>query len=167
MRTWTKLAMIQAVHLMLLCSASADMNSIRPLVLYNLLPGSSFHQGCVAPCMCLLTLSGRMEGTFVLAKDSMDPDVHSYTISDIDWKVIGPVGNVMHTVTGEGAYTRQPLRSKYEKHRLTLKLSIDGADPVSLDSGEIAGCCRFPDIVMTVDSGSKCMTETMDIFAAP
>lgn len=139
-------------------------------VLYQLLPAASFQEGCTPPCMCpAIIIPGlHLEGSFRLLKDSSSAKLKSYRLRNISWRVVNDLNQEMlHTITGDGTYTRWPMNSNHEKHQLTLNISIDGGNPVSLDSGQIIGCAEFPNIAISVVHQAPCFYQSIDVVAGP
>jgi hypothetical protein len=134
---------------------------------YNLLPGASFQQGCVSPCMCFAFIDQELKGSFRLSCILSAPRFRVYRITDIVWEVIGPDGVIVHTITGDGEYRRWGLFSGQEKCRLILNVSTDGGDPVIFDSGGVEVDTRFPGIAVPAPTDSSCLVTTLNIVAAP
>ena len=42
-------------------------------VLYRLLPGTTFQKGCFSPCLCPISISEEVTGTFLLIPEGPDP----------------------------------------------------------------------------------------------
>lgn len=42
-------------------------------VLYGLLPGTTFQKGCISPCLCPISISEEVTGTFLLIPEGPDP----------------------------------------------------------------------------------------------
>jgi len=42
-------------------------------VLYGLLPGTTFQKGCFSPCLCPISISEEVTGTFLLIPEGPDP----------------------------------------------------------------------------------------------
>jgi hypothetical protein len=148
------------ISMFLLCGTATAV------VLYELVPGTSFQEGCVAPCMCPVMLSDEVSGTFLLTKQrSDDPWFARYRLSRIDWIVTDADGAPVHTITGRGTY--QVGGDFALTHQLTLDIRIDGGEPQHLDSGLIPGGSEFPVIAISVDRGTECYDIWMDIRALP
>ena len=136
-------------------------------VSYELLPGSSFQEGCIPPCMCPVMMSDDLVGTFTLVKKSMSSQDAFYRIKEISWKAIGPNGEVVHTITGTGNYRYRNVGNAYVKHQLILNVSIDGGKLIQLDSGNIISCSQFPVIATSIRRGTQCFDIWMDVIAEP
>jgi hypothetical protein len=135
-------------------------------VFYELTPGTTYQEGCVAPCMCPVMLSEGVSGTFLLTRQkSDDPWFARYRLSRIDWTATGPDGALIHTITGRGLY--QVGGDFALTHQLTLEVRIDGGELQHLDSGLIPGGSEFPIIAIAVDRGTQCYDIWMDIRTAP
>jgi len=79
MRIWRLLVLSVVIGLILANGiAIAD-------VLHTLTPGSTFQEGCVAPCMCPVTLPEVVTGTFVLVPAGSDPFFTNYNLNEISW----------------------------------------------------------------------------------
>lgn len=142
----------------------AFTNGTAAAVPYTLLPGTTFQEGCFGPCLCPISLSEEVTGTFILAPDTSDPLFTSYRLTEIAWTVFGFNGEAVHKITGEGTYK---LGGEFGlMHQLTLDLLIDGAGPEHLDSGLIPGGSGFPGISIAVDRGTPCFDIMMKIEAA-
>jgi len=133
---------------------------------YELLPGSSFEEGCVSPCMCPVAMHDDLVGTFALAKKRKSGQDNFYQIKDISWKVADSYGETVHAITGAGIYHYQNVGNHNVKHQLTLDVKIDGGKPINLDSGYTLGCSEFPAVAVSVRRGTQCFDIWMDIIAA-
>ena len=168
MKRWRILFFLCAASLLLGCNTATAL----PIVLYNLLPGTSFQEGCGGPCMCPVMASGNVKGTFgVVSSGGVGqtkalPATMSYKLRDIAWTVFDTTGQVIHTITGEGTYQYRRVGVGVVKQQLTLKISIDGQDPISLDSGQLVGYGRFPAFAVSARSDTGCFEVEMDIVAA-
>ncbi|MGA2939978.1 MAG: hypothetical protein ABSF52_23185 [Syntrophobacteraceae bacterium] len=153
--------------------ASIAANSPQYIILYGLLPGSSFQEGCIPPCMCPVMMSEDVRGTFGLTAAGPGPipldssQFNTYSLTGISWTVHDPAGKPVHTITGNGTYRFETVGNGVVRHQLTLNISIDGQAPVFLDSGLVLGCSQFRDIAVSVRLGSTCFETSMDIIAAP
>ena len=132
---------------------------------YRLIPGSTFQEGCVGPCLCPIGIEEEVTGTFTLTPAGSDPLFTNYNLEKISWTVTDFNQEVAHRITGQGTYR---LGGEVAlTHQLILDLSIDGADPARLDSGLIQGGPEFPAISASVNRGTFCFNIWMDINAAP
>jgi len=146
--------------------ATADeLLALPPIeVLYDLTPGSNLFQGCMGPCMCPVQEVGQLEGTFALGPISPTPLFTRYALTNIRWNVINS-GRIIHRITGNGTYEVGGEAARMQQ--MTLFLSIDGKQTVTLDSGLVPVESRFPDISIKIDLGKKCLDLWMTIEAEP
>lgn len=126
--------------------------------LYELLPGSTYQEGCVGRCKCPIRMAS-LSGTFVLTRKSGSPS--EFDISGIQWSAGGVGGKALHSISGGGTYQKAA-----GTHRLTLDLSIDGSQ-AGFDTGFVPGGADFPNIKINADQGGKCLNRWVDIIAAP
>ncbi len=131
-------------------------------VLYTLTPGTTFQEGCFGPCLCPVGIPNEVTGTFMLVPEGSDQSIASYHLDKISWIVIGFNGEAFHEITGQGTYR---LGGVPIMHQLILDISINGAEPVHLDSGLISGGADFPAISINVAHGA-CFGFRMEIKAA-
>lgn len=133
-------------------------------VLYTLATGSTFQEGCVAPCMCPVALSEAMTGTFLLVPAGSDPLFTHYYLNDISWTVLDSDGRIVHRITGQGTYK---LGGEVAlTHQLVLDINIDGGGIQHFDSGLISGGSEFPSFSILVSRGTSCFNIWMDIKAS-
>lgn len=160
MRTWRLLLPSIVIGLILTNGiATAD-------VLYTLTPGSTFQEGCVAPCMCPVRLPEVLTGTFRLIPAGFDPLFTNYNLDEISWTAFDSNGGIVHKITGQGTYKLGGEVALTQQ--LTLDLSIDGGSSEHFDSGLIAGGSEFPAIsIPSVSNGASCYQVSIDIKASP
>ncbi len=134
-------------------------------VLYSLSPGTTFQEGCIGPCLCPVSLSETVTGTFLLVPAGSDPLFTHYNLVEISWTVFDFSDRISHRITGQGAYK---VGGEFAlQHQLTLDLSIDGGDSQHFDSGLAAGGSEFPSLSISVSRGTSCFNIWMDIKASP
>ena len=126
--------------------------------LYELQPGSTYQEGCVAPCKCAVRMYN-LTGTFVLSKRAIQGGSAAFDLNCISWAAGSAAFRTV--ITGNGKYTISG-----EKHRLALDLSINGRQ-ASFDTGFVPGGADFPRLRINVDQGGKCRDRWIDIIAAP
>ena len=173
MRNWKISLLVSILSMALSGGASMATNSAQCILLYDLLPGSSFEESCIPPCMCPVVMSDDVRGTFGLMAAGPGPipldgsRFNNYSLIGISWTVYDPAGNPVRTIKGNGTYRFETVGNGVVRHQLTLNISIDGQAPVFLDSGLVLGCSQFRDIAVSVRRGSTCFETSMDINAAP
>jgi hypothetical protein len=69
---------------------------------YVLLEGSTFQEGCFAPCMCPIIEPQTMQGTFVLQRLPSQGPLDLFAVGEIDWLV----PSLGKEITGDGWYQR-------------------------------------------------------------
>ncbi len=148
------------IFIMIFLGTTAEAN-----VLYTLAPGSTFQQGCVAPCLCPVGLSEEVSGTFLLAPSGSDPLFTTYQLNEISWTVFERDGSPSHTIAGQGTYKLGGEVALMEE--LTLDLSIDGGVQQHFDSGLIPGGSEFPSLSISVSRGGSCFNTWIKINASP
>lgn len=132
---------------------------------YRLSADSTYQEGCVAPCMCPVTVPRGMSGTFKLIPLSPVAFYARYSLDEISWTVSNPDGTVVHTITGFGIYQ---IGGEFARmQQLVLELSIDNGDLTHFDSGPVNDDAQFPVISIPVDRGTSCFDIIMYINAAP
>ena len=139
MRNWTTVFLMSILIMSLTSGASIAANSAQCIILYDLLPGSSFQEGCVPPCMCPVMMSDDVRGTLGLMAAGPGPipldssQFNSYSLTGISWTVYNQAGKPVHTITGNGTYRFETVGNGVVRHQLTLNISIDRQAPVFLD----------------------------------
>lgn len=160
MRTW-KLLLLSVIIGLILTNGMATAD-----VLYTLTPGSSFQEGCVAPCMCPVRLPEVLTGTFLLVPAGSDPLFTNYNLDEISWTAFDSNGGIIHKITGQGTYKLGGEVALMQQ--LTLDLSIDGGSSQHFDSGQVAGGSEFPSLsISSVSHGTSCYKVSIDIKASP
>ena len=101
--------------------------------MFRMAPASLFQEGCFPPCMCPMLTEQPVEGTFTLAYAGANSGIHTYAVSDINWRL--PGNNTWRT-TGAGKYSiGSPGPITVLQQRMELDLQV-GGDPVQhFDSG--------------------------------
>jgi hypothetical protein len=141
--------------------AIAEGREGAPTVLYRLAGPSSFLSGCIdGPCLCPVRLT-YLAGTFGLTPAGTEGEFRRYEISDVDWFTHFN-GAVWSQLSGSGRYLFDE-----ETHRIVLDLQIDGADPITVDSGVVPRGVPLPAIDITALTDGFCYQEGVDLTAAP
>ncbi len=153
------------VFLAVMVIALLVSGTVKAAVVYRLNPGSTYQEGCVAPCTCPVSTIGKIKGTFRLVQLTPTPLFTRYRVAKVSWVVIDPNEEVVHTIRGHGIYRLGGEIALMQQ--LILDLSIDGADPVVFDSGLVPVESAFPNISISVDRGTKCYDTWLDINAGP
>ena len=172
MRNWKVFFLASILSISLTCGASLAAESTC-IILYDLLPASSFQEGCLPPCACPVMMSDNVRGAFGLMAAGPgpipldSPQFNTFSLTGIYWTVFDQAGRKVHKIKGDGTYRFEPLRNGVVRQQLTLNISIDGQAPVFLDSGLVVGFSEFPDIAVSVRRGTTCSEISMDIVAAP
>jgi len=147
------------ISVILVCGTAAAA------VVYKLRTGTTFQEGCVAPCMCPVMGNTDVIGTFRLVEKSVDPLFTRYRLRNISWTVVAHEGEVVHRITGYGRYR---IGGEFAlMQQLILIISIDGSEPMLLDSGLVPVESTFPAISISVDRGTQCYDIWIDIKASP
>jgi hypothetical protein len=108
--------------------------------------------------------TGTEQGTFVLTANGFDGLFDQFVVTEVNWKVTLPDGEVR--VTGSGTYR---VGGEFAiQHQLSLDLKV-GDDPVQhFDSGLVAGGGDFPRINITISiHGQYCFDTVFSLDAAP
>jgi hypothetical protein len=92
------------------------------------------------------------------------PLFNRYAVTKVSWSVINSEG-VIHRIRGNGIYEIGGEVGLTQQ--MTLFLSIDGRQQVTVDSGFVPVESRFPDISIKVDLGRECPDVWMTIEANP
>jgi len=95
-------------------------------------------------------------GSFVLEPVEVQGNWQVFEITDICWAVDAPSGS---GVTGTGTYELGD-----ELQRMTLDVLV-GTTSFQLDSGFVPNGADFPDIDISVDTGTNCYDVVMHIVA--
>lgn len=134
--------------------------------LYQVLPSSTFQQGCFAPCMCPVSIEMPATGSFKIIE--INPErfrENRYSLDDINWTVQDSNGHVLHAITGFGVYR---IGGDFAlMNQLELEISIDNGPFMHLDSGMLIPRAQFPAISISLDTGTQCFNTLLDITAAP
>ena len=142
-------------------AAQADASST---TIYRLEKTSSFQRGCFPPCLCPVMESGSERGTLALTLTGSDGLFDVYRVSEVNWKVSLPSGDLR--VTGSGTYR---VGGEFAvQHRLELDLKV-GDNPVEhFDSGLVAGGGGFPRLDITISvHGQVCFDTVIHVDASP
>ncbi len=131
---------------------------------YELLPGTLYEEGCVAPCLCPVFISADVTGTFTLTQSEPEQDYAVYHISQIAWDVVGFNGLFNRQVSGQGTYR---LGGFPQLQQMVLDLMIDSTQSEHLESGWVPVSSLFPAISIPVSRGTQCYDVQMEIKASP
>ena len=130
---------------------------------YILVQGSTYQEGCFAPCLCPMLISAPLAGTFRM--DSLPPsDVFdSYAVEDVRWFAASDA--VTRKITGSGTYK---ISETADQQDMTLDLTIDQNPPATFTSGMVPITVRFPDVTTTISmNGGVCRDTVMHVQARP
>ena len=83
--------------------AAAPALADPPVVRYVLETGSSFQEGCFAPCMCPILAPIVLEGDFDLTRAGNSGGFRTLTLSNIDWNV----SVLNYRLTGSGTLLQE------------------------------------------------------------
>ena len=133
-----------------------------PSQIYRLTDKSLYQDGCFAPCLCPVFVSGAVSGTFRLSLASRDPLFTIYAVTEVN--LIVPLQGSEVRITGEGTYKIGGDFALTEELQLVLK--VGDRDPAKYDSGLVVGGGEFPAINLTVAMNSLICRDTAITFAA-
>lgn len=155
--------MTQFTALGMLLGATSNANA--QAIPYELHATSDFISGCFDPCDCPLKLHPDLTGLFELEFLNSTPNFFdNYLVRNVSWVV--QQGNTQLVVTGSGEYSIGGSLALTQ--RMTLDLSINGAAPVSFDSGFVLGGQSFPAIDIDIAMNDFfCFDQVFAINTAP
>lgn len=131
---------------------------------YRLAKTSTFERGCFPPCLCPVMERGVERGTFVLTPLGSDGLFDKYRVSEVNWTVMAPSGEMQ--VTGSGTYRVGGEFAVQQQLSLDLKVGDDPAQ--HFDSGLVAGGDDFPRIEITISIHDQyCFDTVFSLDAAP
>ncbi len=134
--------------------------------LYRLDAPASYTQGCFPPCLCPLSFTEELFGTFTLEFDHAGPDWFDYyRVEDVNWVL--RFGGVDRRVTGAGEFAHGGQLVLME--RLVLDLSIDGGPRIRYDSGFTQTTLGFPARIdlSIAENGMYCYDTVFGVTASP
>jgi hypothetical protein len=147
-----------------------------PAVLYALVEGSAYVEGCFGngeagdppACLCPLTLASSFEGPFSLTPAlSEDPDFDVFTVAGVAWTV--GMGDESFTITGDGEFRIGSVEG-VPLQEMTLDLNFDGARTIAFHSGlvPVPEGVEFPVISVAVNMNDyQCYDTELTIVAEP
>lgn len=157
------IAIVLAVLPFEVAAVRGSDNTARP-VLYKLVKGSTYQEGCFAPCACPVSMQAPLRGPFYLRFVGDNGLFAQYAAEGVRWRAeLGGVtrhilGNGMYRVGGEVAIQNQ----------LELDLVIDGQPRDHFDSGLVGGGYDFPNIDVTVSMHDMfCYDIVLHVRARP
>lgn len=140
---------------------TADGQTGNGSTIYRLNQGSTFQQGCFAPCECPVMVAAPEKGTFVLTPTGFDGQFNTYAVLDVRWVV--PMGNTNRLYTGQGTY-----KVGGGQQELSVYLQEDGGTVQHYDSGLVQESTQFPDIKVTISiHGQVCFDTVFGVSASP
>lgn len=144
-------------------SAACFVTLASAAVPYILVQGSTYQEGCFAPCVCPVLISAPLFGTFRV--DPLPPsDVFdSYAVDDVRWFAVSDA--VTRKITGSGTYK---ISEAADEQDMSLDLTIDQNPPATFTSGMVPITVRFPDVTTTISmNGGVCHDTVMHLEARP
>jgi hypothetical protein len=149
--------------------AALTLSACRPpaaATLYTLAPESILLDGCFGPCLCPVRLTEDLFGRFLLSElPILAPGPQRlFSVTELSWRAVR--GDEEIRIRGDGLYTLDPLAGS---HRLSLRLSFDGAPEQEFDSGLVPGGNEFPEIAIRVSMNGEveCFDTVFDLRALP
>ena len=128
---------------------------------YRLNQGSTFQQGCFAPCECPIMVATPVKGTFDLKPTGFDGQFDTFAVLDVRWLV--PMGATNRLYTGQGTY-----KVGGSQQELSLYLQEDGGTVQHYDSGLVQESTPFPDIKVTISINHMvCFDTVFEVSASP
>src|SRR5690348_8932535 len=128
---------------------------------YRLNQGSTFQQGCFAPCECPIMVATPVKGTFDLKPTGFDGQFDTFAVLDVRWLV--PMGTTNRLYTGQGTY-----KVGGGQQELSLYLQEDGGTVQHYDSGLMPESTQFPDIKVTISINHQvCFDTVFGVSASP
>jgi hypothetical protein len=144
--------------------AAAQTTNVSSTTLYRLKLNSGFLQGCFAPCMCPVSITEPVRGTFFLTPTGFDGVFYTSAVTDVKWSFTNHAGTT--TVTGSGTY-------KFGGHgaiqqQLSLNLRLNGGSVEHFDSGLVTNSTSFPNIQVSISTNNqRCFDTVFKIIASP
>jgi len=134
-------------------AAFADPLDAGSGAVFRLGPGSTFQQGCVAPCECPTLPPQDVRGTFKVGTTGEVGGVQTFAIEDVSWTV--PLEPPLR-ITGAGAYSLADVGTPPAlQGRMELDLALGDQPPVHLDSGWQGGTgSRKINVTLSLAGGS-------------
>jgi hypothetical protein len=135
--------------------------------IYALQKGSSFVQGCFAPCLCAIFESQALTGTFGLVEVTRNPAApfREFAVVQAHWEL--QRGDAVLPITGSGHYRVGGEVALVQQLQLDLRV---GDGPVQhFDSGLVPGGGEFPkriDVRVSVNGG-YCYDTQFTVVAEP
>jgi hypothetical protein len=132
--------------------------------LYRVNKDTTFEQGCFPPCLCPITVSVPVKGTFVFTPTGFDGLFDTYAVTDVNWLI--SMGGTNATVTGSGSYK---VGGEFAlQQQLSLDLQVGGDKVQHFDSGLVTGPAPFPDIKVKISvNGEVCFDTVVELSASP
>ena len=130
---------------------------------YVVVDGSTYQEGCFAPCACPMLIQAPLSGTFQLDLVGPGNVFDFYAVSDVRW--FASNASLARRITGDGIYKVGELTTQQD---LELDLSINQNIPEHFSSGTVDTTVRFPDIAVTISKhGGVCQDTVMGLRARP
>jgi hypothetical protein len=143
--------------------ARGSDDAARP-VLYKLVKGSTYQEGCFDPCACPLTMEIPMRGTFRLTYLAYDGLFTHYAVDGVRWRAY--FGSATRHITGAGMY--RIGGEVAVQQQLELELIIDGEPRDTFDSGLVVGGYEYPKIDVAVSMHDMfCYDIVLQVRARP
>jgi hypothetical protein len=131
-------------------------------VLYRLGERSRFEEGCFDPCLCVYHATERAAGTFKLTRAASEWPFTDFRITDVNWLVPLPAGDLR--VTGSGTYR---IGGEFARsHQLTLDLQVGDREVQRYDSGLVPASSAFPAIDIEISMNNRYCHDTVFTLAA-
>ena len=159
--------MLPAVASLALSAAPALAQEIR---CYRLTDASTWQEGCLDPCDCILWPEVPLQGTFRLTLQSASQLEVIYNVTDVRFEAFAPppADPPRRTFTGSGTYRRTRSPGANPSHSLSLDLTVDAGPPRKFASLPALDPLQFPNINLEIaDNDFVCYNIILDLRAVP
>ena len=132
--------------------------------LYRLERTSTFTRGCFPPCMCPVSQSVPITGTFKLALITVGNVFDFYEVSQLRMKIRINSGEVVE-ITGSGNYAVSTIA---DMQHMEVSLVVGSEPPTMYQSDVVSGGGAFPRIALPISiNGGFCHDTVIELRARP
>jgi hypothetical protein len=146
--------------------ATAQTTNVSGTTLYRLKSHSGFLQGCFGACLCPVSITEPVLGTFFLTPTGFDGVFYTSAVTGVKWSFTNYPGTTTTTVTGSGTYKFGGYGAIQQQ--LSLNLQLNGGRVEHFDSGLVTNSTSFPDIQVSISTNSqRCFDTVFKVIASP
>lgn len=135
------------------------------------LDDTTFTEGCLPPCQCVLSQAARVVGRLSLVDVTPARDGSEFAVVGVRWRLrpIYPISGLSlpRRIHGFGFYRIEPGPTLPREHSMLLRLHLGRDEPTTFESGVMSTSGLFPRLleIGLARNGFACFDQVIDLRA--